>query len=195
MQISMDKNYKTRAGHPVRIFCIDAALGLPRHQSIVGLIMIEPNREIVGLWLADGRFDVENPHHDFDLKEVTPWDDFKINDPVIAKVNFYPAFKAHFAGVVDGRPMVFHNGCTNWTSDDESMAVDIVRKPMVDEMTFSAVEEETKSVNVEIKFNKEEMLSALTISKLKGITLEQFIVSALEQYLAKEYPHTKGNKS
>lgn len=52
------------------------------------------------------------------LVEVTPWDDIKINDPVMVRDKPDQKWiKRHFAGIDHlGFPLAFIEGCTSWTS-------------------------------------------------------------------------------
>lgn len=65
---------------------------------------------------ADGKSD--NP--DLNLIEDNRYKDFKINDPVLVKMNDTKVwYRRHFAGAdVNGKPKTFVSGFTDWTSKE-----------------------------------------------------------------------------
>ena len=54
MTISMEKQYQTRDGKPVRILCVDA--NLAGGYSVVGLLTWPREGECIETWMADGSF-------------------------------------------------------------------------------------------------------------------------------------------
>lgn len=69
----------------------------------------------------DGRFYESRGASDYDLVEVKPYDDWKIDDPIwVWESNPKAALKRHFAGIHDGYPMAWDSGCTSFTSHNKS---------------------------------------------------------------------------
>lgn len=104
--IEMHKKYKTRDGRPVRILCVDRK---------------DPVLKVVYAYEVDGFEGIAcEDIHGENLIEVHPWEDFKIDDPVLVsddKVNWH---KRHFAGIsVGGSPMAFNNGWSSFTVEQE----------------------------------------------------------------------------
>lgn len=65
----------------------------------------------------DGRF-ILGEEHAYDLIEVGPYDDFKVDDPCMFSMDGECWHRRHFAGVGSlGLPMSFTCGKTSWTTD------------------------------------------------------------------------------
>lgn len=116
MKISMDKKYKTKSGLPVRILCVDAAINLP----VIGLCNFGDGRDTVCYWKKEGNYYDDLGPSDFDLVEVTPYDDFKIDDKVLVSNDGEHWLPRHFAGTDSyERPTAFLFGTTSFTVDTE----------------------------------------------------------------------------
>ena len=127
MKVSIDKKYKTKTGKPVRIVCTDRVSS--KGKPVLALIN-DGIEEFTSFYTAGGFANTDMAFSELDLVEVTPWDDFKIDDSVMANLTGGKPFKAHFAGVVDGWPTVYPNGCTSWTGVGKDRTfVDKVFKP------------------------------------------------------------------
>lgn len=108
--IEMHKKYKTRDGRPVRILCTDRK---------------DPTLKVVYAYEVDGfegiaccNLDGSYDEHEsvLDLIEVRPWDDFKIDDPVLVSDDGLNWSKRYFAGVnSNGLPTAFNDGTTSFT--------------------------------------------------------------------------------
>jgi hypothetical protein len=130
--ISMDKKYKTREGKPVRLLCVDRLDSL---RPIVGLVMDDDKEEILGTWTQEGKWG--KSQSDNNLVEVTEWDDFKIDDPVMVRDwEDTPWFKRHFARVENNNPTVWRNGTTSWSAESTADVVywKHIRKPTAEEL-------------------------------------------------------------
>ena len=113
--IDLNKQYRTRDGRSVRILCIDRkSIG---GDMVVGLVEKE-NYETLMTWNASGQ--QRSSYDDLDLVEVSPYEEFKIDDKVLVKYNYEKNWhKRHFAGVdTDGRPLAFIDGKTSWSTDE-----------------------------------------------------------------------------
>lgn len=112
MAIEMGKKYRTRDGRDVRILCVDRTGELP----VVGLMPVVGlvgGKEDVLSWTIDGLWALsDNPN---DLIEISPYSDIEIDAPGWAREGkeWYPR---HFAGVENGVPMTWKNGCTSHTA-------------------------------------------------------------------------------
>lgn len=110
----MVKKYKTRDGFNVEILKTD--LNLEDGRSVVALI-----ERIDGLVLCREYFSNGDRYIDeefkFDLVEVPPYDDFKIDDKVLVWGNeSIGVVKRYFAGITrDGKPMTFPAGATSFS--------------------------------------------------------------------------------
>lgn len=113
MKIDMNKKYHTKSGHKVRILCVDSRGSFPvialieyHNYDGVAFYTLEGNR-------YSGRFCGE------DLVEVSPYEDFKIDDKVLVWNSYdkYSETRGHFAGVSpDGNPMIWLDGATSFTA-------------------------------------------------------------------------------
>lgn len=133
MNISMDKKYTTRNGWPVRILCVDK-----HHPSytVVGLITNNQGEETMVCWTPDGKYMLGYREHAYDLVEVTPYADFKIDEPVMARA--FPGglwFRRHFAGVTEnGKPKTWDSGRTLFSSKGDFAVWDECRRPTEEEL-------------------------------------------------------------
>lgn len=130
-KISMDKKYRTRSGIVIRrILCTD------RVGSVYPVVSETEGGTIL--------FSTEHGHEvssgdtsPYDLIEVSPYEDFKIDDPVMVSNNGTIWDKMHFAGVnSEGKPTAFRHGVTSWSSLHLSVPVSWkhCRKPTAEEL-------------------------------------------------------------
>jgi hypothetical protein len=109
MKIEIGKKYKTKGGRPVEILAVKPEFG---GYQVVG--MIEGDEDFA-TWTLSGHFFTEP------LFEVSPYDDFKIDDKVLVRECPEDAgLRRYFAGVAkDGRPRAWNGGATSWTAHGE----------------------------------------------------------------------------
>lgn len=113
--IEMHKKYKTRDGHPVRILCVDC-IGKNFAFPVIALVKNTEGEEHIEQYMPDGHYH-KNHEDDLDLIEVQPWEDFKIDDPVLVSDDGECWYKRHFAGIgCNGRPTAFNDGATSFTT-------------------------------------------------------------------------------
>jgi hypothetical protein len=127
--ISIDKKYRTRDGEDVRILCTDA----PGKYPVVGLI--EGEEEPQRWTISGGHVNVQKGYY-FDLIEVPPWDDFKIDEPVMVRDDLFGKWKPrHFARVINGKPATWLSGCTSWSiGDGDTTRWNECRRPTPEEL-------------------------------------------------------------
>jgi len=116
MKIEMGKKYRTKDGRSVRILCTDLIDDI---FTVVAAVK-DNDEEYVERYTNDGRYwSCEKSHRD--LVEVTEWDDFKVDEPVMVRDSEdTPWMQFHFAGVSDnGVPTVFAGGATSWSSSPD----------------------------------------------------------------------------
>ncbi len=134
MKIEMGKKYRTRDGRPVRILAMD--IRAPR--TIVIAVMNPEGDESLHTVYPDGNCSaIVGEQTSTDLMEVSPYDDFKINDPVMAKISSEDENwqRRYFAGVgKSGHPLVFPNGRTRWSSHGCEVSAFEVRRPTEEEL-------------------------------------------------------------
>lgn len=129
-KISMDKQYRTIEGKPVRILCVD---GPESFFPVVGII-----EDRLETWTSYGEFHTCQPPSIHNLVEVSPWDGFKIDDPVMVRDHETENWvKRYFAGVTSsGHPLTWMNGNTSWTAlnDRDCVGWTYCRKPTPEEL-------------------------------------------------------------
>ena len=130
--ISMDKKYKTRNGLPVRILCLDRKGDM---YPVIGLVTIENGAESIHTFTADGRFNFSPEGDSYDLIEVSPYEDLKIDEPVMVRNSGAIDWsRRHFAGVAaNGKVLCWDSGCTSFTAG-ESFGWDEGRRPTPEEL-------------------------------------------------------------
>lgn len=134
--IDINKKYKTRDGREVRIYATDGSGGF----SVHGAIKRDDGWGSPLVWAKDGRFNLDVDEQPMDLVEVSEWDDFKIDDPVmvarmgndLSEISGWS--KRYFAGINEfGKPLTFRDGATSWTAD-QTTTWDLCRKPTPEEL-------------------------------------------------------------
>lgn len=113
--IDMNKKYRTRSGLPARVLCVDRIDEFP----IVYIVLYE-EREIVRTATITGKYTPTGVESSWDLIEITPYEDFKIDEPVMVRdFDTGPWNRRHFAGVDEqGRAKTWDAGSTSWTVDN-----------------------------------------------------------------------------
>ena len=112
--ITMDKKYRCRDGVPVTVL----AVGLNALGSVVAVRHTTNSGDVIIMLEADGRWTGtdDNP---IDLIEISPYDDYKVDDPVMVSHDGELWFRRHFAGVdKDGNPTAFDRGATSWSKPE-----------------------------------------------------------------------------
>lgn len=126
--IEMHKKYKTRDGRPVRILCTDRKDVEDRTFHVIALVTTEGYEEIRAYSKTGQCFIDEDSA--LDLIEVQPWEDFKIDDPVLVSDDGLNWEKGHFAGLdEEGNPLTFPYGGTSWSSDGCEFVWEYCKKP------------------------------------------------------------------
>lgn len=127
--ISMDKKYRTKAGWAVRILCTDlkdsrypvaAAITIPAKRNDAGEIIVD-SAEMIQRYTADGSYIHSDGNHSFDLVEISPAEDYKVDDPVWVRDHVKHLWiRRHFAKYEDGRFYVWSNGATSFSAEGPS---------------------------------------------------------------------------
>lgn len=133
MQISMDKKYRTRGGRQVRILCVNLRSSRPVCAAIYG-----DDVEMAIEFYADGRVSLYGDDH-LDLVEVSPYEDFKTDDPVMVRVADDRWLPRYFSHVKDGKAFCFLDGRTSWTCGDAVSEWGECRRPTPEELAGKSV--------------------------------------------------------
>ena len=112
--IEMDKKYKTRGGMSVRILATD----IKDKYSVCAAVL--ENGESLCSFTKEGLF-VEGEETNFDLIEVTPYDDFKEDDLCVVWGEEGAKRFRYFSHVENGAVNCFVLGCTSYTTVDTSI--------------------------------------------------------------------------
>ena len=113
--ISMDKKYRTRDGRAVRVLAVDVNHSFKKVAAAV--TFKDGSEEHVHSYNQYGMI-CGGQSSSADLIEVTPFDDMKIDDPVVVTIGSQGSVGRvfHFAGTTeDGRPKVWSQGRTSLT--------------------------------------------------------------------------------
>lgn len=133
--IDPSKTYKTKDGCPVRIYAVDGADSFPIHGAYFSVGSWWP-----AAWNPSGIYGfVINTETHLDLVEVSPYEDFKIDEPVmVSDTENGVCFKSYFAGVNSkGTPMTWEHGATSWTTNAQS-TWNYCRRPTPEELLPSS---------------------------------------------------------
>ena len=112
--IEMTKKYKTRGGMSVRILATD----IKDKYSVCAAVL--ENGESLCSFTKEGLF-VEGEETNFDLIEVTPYDDFKEDDLCVVWGEEGAKRFRYFSHVENGAVNCFVLGCTSYTTVDTSI--------------------------------------------------------------------------
>ena len=116
MKELMNKKWRTKDGRDARIVCVD----LKREDYPILCLVTHENGIEDTLALTEDLSLYSDNREPF-LIEVTPWDDIKIDDPVVCwDANSSVRYKRHFAGVSEnGRPRAWDKGLTSFSADGD----------------------------------------------------------------------------
>jgi hypothetical protein len=93
----------------------------------VEVVAIRPETNQLYMTISDGEWWCYSKADTKLLTEVLPYDDFKIDEPVLVWLADYPEKKVrrHFAGTNDRQlPLTWANGRTSWTAKGQTTAWD-----------------------------------------------------------------------
>lgn len=107
-KIGMNKKYKTRGGLDARILCIDS--GHPNY-PVVAIIGNYPMT-----FTSQGSFDISWNESEEALIEVSPYEDYKVDDKVFVSMDGDSWEKRYFAYVKNGAPWTWSHGATSWSA-------------------------------------------------------------------------------
>jgi len=127
--IEIGKKYRTTDGTKVRrILCVDRS-------HVVYPVVAELVTGEITTHTLDG---VSSGLRDYALVEVKPYEDFKIDEPVmVRRVYGDPWVRRHFAGVnADGKPTTWDYGKTSWSREpyNQISVWDECRRPTAEEL-------------------------------------------------------------
>ncbi len=108
----MNKKYKTRSGLPVRVLCTDMKNRYP-----VVAVRKSEKEECSGMYTADGKFYEEGIHSEYDLIEVSPYEDFKVDDLCVVWDEESVKIFRYFSNVKKGTAHCFDWGCTSYSAE------------------------------------------------------------------------------
>ena len=130
-KIDMNKKYRTRCGYPVRVLCTDMKSGKYTVVALVYTMLGE-----TPICFTEFGFEVYNQEGNYDLIEVSPWEDFKKDDKVMVSEDGEKWFRRYFAYEKDGVVYTYRDGTTSWTVDAEEYVAtwNYCRKPTKEEM-------------------------------------------------------------
>jgi hypothetical protein len=141
----LGKTYRAHSGVNVRIVSTTSGItGFP----FIGVVEGHPDEFLCSIstsgetWKIHGAFDLGNHQlYTCNFSEITPWDDFVINEPVMVRDSEEAEWQsAHFAKVVEGVPCVWPDGKTSWTTTSASFlqkrmhACEYCRRPTQEEL-------------------------------------------------------------
>lgn len=134
--ISMDKKYKTRGGLSVRILCLDC-----KHAElpVVALVTEKDGHEVASTFTKTGTY-FANSVSNYDLIEVSPYEDFKVDDLCVVTGYGYSGMFRYFTKEVNGTAFCFNDGTTSFTCKAENiMSWDTCRKATPEEIATKTI--------------------------------------------------------
>lgn len=138
--IDMNKKYKTRSGLPVRIVCVDRK---DEEMNVVGLIGVDADCELILTWDKNGSFLNSKNLDEYDLIEISPYEDFKVDDLCVVKDYCGNHFFRYFAKEMEGIAYCFQNGKTSVTGCNELLTQwPTCRKATPEEIATKTIKED-----------------------------------------------------
>lgn len=114
--IDMNKKYKTRSGLPVRVLCIDAKnTAFP-----VVTLIAEKNSERVETYTSTGNAFIDYKESTYDLIEVSPYEDFKVDDLCVVTSSTGTKRFRYFAEQRNNIAYCFDMGRTSITGNEKN---------------------------------------------------------------------------
>ena len=133
-KVEIGKKYRTRNGRAVRVLCTDAK---DSTCPVIALVTEGEVERVKHLTESGHYSDGGLPEHAYDLIEASPWDDFKVDEPVMVREYSSAEWaRRYFAGVLDGRAATWANGVTSWSNQTERRTTlwSQCRRPTEEEM-------------------------------------------------------------
>lgn len=114
-KIDLNKKYRTVGGDKVEIFKIDLVAQYP----VLAVITRQNGTQATMTYTEDGFMHTCLHYCDDNLVEILPYEDFKIDEPVMVRVNNTSCWhRRYFAGVApNGKAKTWDMGRTSWTVD------------------------------------------------------------------------------
>lgn len=134
-KIDINKQYRTVSGNKVEILKVEVA---NLYWSVAALITSPTGVQYLETYHDDGRVRLDKQPSQHDLVELSPFDQFKIDDLVMVRdYDNEPWNHRYFAGVDEkGRAKAWKNGQTSWTIEDRDdySTWDECRRPIQEEL-------------------------------------------------------------
>jgi len=134
MKIEKGKKYRLRDCPESEVVILDTELDPP--YTVAAKLKRAPHREWeIMTFSSTGEFDTMKEYgNGNDLIEVSPYADFKVDEPVMVSDGDLPYRRRYFAGIgPDGIPRAWDAGATSWTTD-VSIAWNYCRRPAPEEI-------------------------------------------------------------
>jgi len=128
----IEKKYRLADKRPVRVICTNR-----KHADYPLVTLVEnEDEEVIASYTTDGFYCASKVDHYMNLIEITKWDDFEVDEPVMVQDEDSPSWrKRYFAGVSKtGKPMVWDGGHTSWLAD-YTTEWDYCRRPTKEELS------------------------------------------------------------
>lgn len=122
-KIDLNKKYRTVSGDKVEVIKTDLAAPY----TVLAVITRADGSRFGLVYVADGFINSRKGYHPDNLVEILPYEDFKIDEPVMVRDDDNgPWFRRHFAGVDHygqhhGRAKTWDNGRTSWTAESDDV--------------------------------------------------------------------------
>jgi hypothetical protein len=127
--ISMSKKYRTVSGKPVELLAVNA--NVDSSYNVIGIC-----NGSVATWDKEGHY--IGSHSAMSLVEISEYDDFKVDDPVMVRDYFEDDWeKRYFAGInKEGKPTTFVDGSTSWSNSScPALSWNYCRNPTAEELS------------------------------------------------------------
>jgi len=132
MKIEKGKKYRLRGYPESEVVILDTELDSP-YPVAAKLRTCPADPWELSTYTEGGSYSVRGVR-DIGLIEVSPYADFKVDEPVMVSDGDLPYRRRYFAGIgPDGIPRAWDGGATSWTTD-VSIAWNYCRRPTPEEL-------------------------------------------------------------
>jgi len=113
--VDITKKYRTKENKEVRIYATDGT----GEYCIHGAILEDTGGWRYALWTHNGEFISKTTKSLDDIIEISPYDDWQVDDKILVWGSNEKRIQGHFRGIShEGKPQVWAEGKTSWTTDE-----------------------------------------------------------------------------
>jgi hypothetical protein len=116
--ICTSKKYRTVDGRYAQILCTTV---VDDSYPVAALVTDEEGNQVVSRYTSSGKYLDDHIPSNNDLIEISPYDDFEVDDKVLVSNTGHTWYKRYFSHVnEEGVPCTFNGGGTSWSQKSDN---------------------------------------------------------------------------